>query len=346
MVKKLLLYVFFVFAILILISGITTNLLINKIRNSTIDSLISFRYKEIILNSHKEVHNLEIAVEKFYNYLHDKNKEKDLKALLSSLNNVVVIYKGKFLKGHFSKDKFYMFHYIKSLDLFIGKGIKYSTIYKVDEIVNQINSEVRGEVFNYIAWYFLGISLIYALFIYIYRQELIEIENYIQSIHERSIRDILTGVYNRRALEFLEDKASNKSLIVLDLDNFKYVNDTFGHKIGDVVLIEFGKLLRKYFKNDVIIRWGGDEFIIFTEKDFNKIKELSLKINSKIEKIQDTFDKDKAKKLSMSAGVCEDKNLPYEEKFKNADLALYEVKKTQKGGVLLFKEIKKEKSKE
>lgn len=78
--------------------------------------------------------------------------------------------------------------------------------------------------------------------------------------------DTLTGLYNREVVVEYIDKliSENKkfALIMLDLDNFKYINDDYGHLFGDHVLIEYAKALKKYFDGKGIVgRYGGDEFI-------------------------------------------------------------------------------------
>lgn len=84
-------------------------------------------------------------------------------------------------------------------------------------------------------------------------------------------RDPLTGTYNHRTVEQSFHKAAkicdlkNQSLgvIMLDLNNFKEVNDEYGHHTGDELLIQIASTLNKYVtKNDLVARWGGDEFII------------------------------------------------------------------------------------
>ncbi len=88
---------------------------------------------------------------------------------------------------------------------------------------------------------------------------------------EMSIKDGLTGLYNRRYfMESIEKEVArafrhklNFRLCMIDVDYFKDINDTYGHQTGDMVLSEFGKLLRQYFrKNDTICRYGGDEFAV------------------------------------------------------------------------------------
>ena len=94
-------------------------------------------------------------------------------------------------------------------------------------------------------------------------------KNYQKSISLASIDD-LTGVSNRRYLysylqnmfEEMKDKKQNLAILMMDIDHFKEINDTYGHLVGDEVLIEFSKRLKTQFRDfDLIARYGGDEFI-------------------------------------------------------------------------------------
>jgi len=101
------------------------------------------------------------------------------------------------------------------------------------------------------------------------------------SNHFRVVRaqenDFLTSLYNRQAFnritsEFCSNIKKNKALdhfhylAILDLDNFKNVNDTYGHMIGDEVLIIFARIMRQNIRtSDMVFRWGGEEFIIIIE---------------------------------------------------------------------------------
>ena len=185
--------------------------------------------------------------------------------------------------------------------------------------------------------YLIIFILLFLAFTFIFEKKLSLIDSYLKSIKSKAYEDDLTKVYNRKYLE--ETKTNPKTLAIVDLDNFKYINDTFGHKKGDEILKYFTQLLKTYFADDTIIRWGGDEFIILSEKDPKTIKKFTEKINHLIKDYQKTFDKHQKKELSISAGICSNPQLTYEEKFKNADLALYKVKKSKKGSALCFKEI-------
>ena len=97
----------------------------------------------------------------------------------------------------------------------------------------------------------------------------LESQEMIQTIRNSANLDPLTKVYNRRFLyekaeELFANKASRKDVIVsmIDADNFKSVNDTYGHKTGDMLLQEFAALLKDYFPDDLIVRYGGEEFTV------------------------------------------------------------------------------------
>ena len=114
----------------------------------------------------------------------------------------------------------------------------------------------------------------------LFKKELLELtvilDNYWRSIlkrlffvERRTLIDSLTRVYNRRFLEVefpkkvREEGISRYALVMIDLDNFKAINDLHGHLIGDSYLREFAKLLLRSFKGkDFVVRYGGDEFIV------------------------------------------------------------------------------------
>ena len=125
-----------------------------------------------------------------------------------------------------------------------------------------------------------------------------------------AVRDPLTGLYNRAfALSYLSQEieklkrgeVKNVCVAYIDLDNFKYVNDTFGHSVGDNVLNDVGELLSGHFrKEDVVARIGGDEFIvIFTNCDREKIIERLELLREAIERKFQRFG------ISMSFGIAE-----------------------------------------
>lgn len=147
--------------------------------------------------------------------------------------------------------------------------------------------------------------------------------------------DDLTGLRNKGALSreinsYLSDASKDKGLMLLmDLDRFKSVNDTYGHDVGDSVISQFGHLLNMTFRSGEIIgRFGGDEFIVFIkDTDSREIAEKRAR-----EIVEGTSDHilvpDKNRKITVSVGIAvyngEENN--YSEIFKKADLALYKTK--------------------
>lgn len=136
----------------------------------------------------------------------------------------------------------------------------------------------------------------------------------VQNIHEDSIKlfdtlkkyedlaskDTLTSIYNHgrieteitNAVELFKSKGEKVSLMMLDIDYFKTVNDKFGHAVGDIVLKQFAKLIRDYLEPYDIKagRWGGEEFVcVCYGKDLEEIKELAEKLRERI--AQESFEK-------------------------------------------------------
>ncbi|WP_339060027.1 GGDEF domain-containing protein [Tepidibacillus marianensis] len=106
-----------------------------------------------------------------------------------------------------------------------------------------------------------------------------------------SEKDYLTGVYNRRFLDRIFPKLMVESygdiaVIVADVDHFKQINDTQGHKFGDEVLKEISKLFVKNIrKTDIVTRWGGDEFIIVMPDVIeNELMEILLRMEKELDR--------------------------------------------------------------
>ncbi len=151
-------------------------------------------------------------------------------------------------------------------------------------------------------------------------------------------RDPLTGLYNRRSLnqrlreEFARAERYDRefSIIMMDIDNFKMVNDTYGHQTGDLVLAQVSDLIAKSLrKGDIPHRYGGEEFLIIaTETGIAGAKKCAERIRLSCEK--GSFGKEKqAISMKISAGIAcyprETVSTP-EELLREADSALYKAK--------------------
>ena len=144
---------------------------------------------------------------------------------------------------------------------------------------------------------------------------------------EKLYKDALTGAYNRSYYED-EIKTVNSSagVAVIDLDDFKLYNDTYGHNAGDIVLTTVAKTIRKSIrKNDIFVRYGGDEFVLvmpkIEEETFNKkLEELKNNIHSA------DIPGYTRLKLSVSIGGVIAKNETVEDAVARADKLMYQAK--------------------
>ena len=146
---------------------------------------------------------------------------------------------------------------------------------------------------------------------------------------ENMHKDGLTKVYNRK--KFHKDMKNvtykeNEYLMLLDIDYFKKVNDTYGHPVGDYVLETLAKLIQDNIRDrDKFYRIGGEEFAIIS---IQKNKDDEIKFAQRIRKIIEDYNFEKAGKVTISIGFTALKdNETYEEWYKRADEALYEAKK-------------------
>ncbi len=169
----------------------------------------------------------------------------------------------------------------------------------------------------------------------------------IKQLKKESELDFLTKLYNRRTLfRFLEHlialskrNKENLSFIILDIDKFKYVNDTYGHQMGDEVLIRLALILKEQIrKSDIAARFGGEEFcVVLPNTDMKNACNVAEKIRKVIEKTDIEFGKTSIN-ITVSAGVSElEEKDSLEDLIKKADTALYKAKETGRNKTVAFK---------
>lgn len=153
-------------------------------------------------------------------------------------------------------------------------------------------------------------------------------------LKKRSMNDPLTGALNRNGLkDHLQHIYGGSTLpaalglLVLDIDQFKSLNDNYGHDVGDRVLVELAALLLSFTRqNDALTRWGGEEFVLLTENTPHEtIKAIAEKLRQQVAKHR--FGGELNLRISISIGAtCTRINDTFETAFKRADDALYEAK--------------------
>lgn len=174
-----------------------------------------------------------------------------------------------------------------------------------------------------------------------YNQVYVENEETKKLIRHEAEHDGLTDLLNRKSfdkmLKIYKDSDSVFALILVDVDIFKAVNDTYGHATGDLILKKVAKLLKQEFRTiDHICRIGGDEFAIIMV-DMNET--LKYTIEDKIVRMNQTLQnpQDDLPKVSLSVGVAfsnQGNTL-----FENADQALYQTKEKGKCGCSFYETL-------
>ncbi len=166
----------------------------------------------------------------------------------------------------------------------------------------------------------------------------------IKTLSVEASTDKLTGLLNKMSVNGYVKKMMNEcdgALLVIDMDNFKLVNDLYGHEAGDKVLVAFAELLKRHFRShDIVGRIGGDEFIAFLKdmKDRDVIKRIMQRLNDKLkEAATEILGIDMKIPLGISTGaVITKKGADYSTSFKKADKSLYAVKQNGKHGCSVY----------
>lgn len=159
--------------------------------------------------------------------------------------------------------------------------------------------------------------------------------------------DMLTKLNNRGSFEriverYLHESNQNAVLMLMDIDDFKRVNDTLGHAKGDQLLQQVGEYLKAAFRSgDTVSRLGGDEFIAFLPAvtDMGVIKE---KVDSLLQKISEiSLAQERSCPVGASVGLAQypEDGCSFEDLYKQADAALYHAKRSGKGQFAVYDEI-------
>lgn len=172
-----------------------------------------------------------------------------------------------------------------------------------------------------------------------------------QSELERTAsQDPLTGLFNRRyfeaeaqaAIERCASHSGRLGMLVLDLDEFKHLNDSRGHKFGDDVLIHVATTLREIVPlGDVIARLGGDEFVILAEDvgGLDDLRDMAKQIHFALSLPFAMGDETQVLGVSLGASLYPDNGVDFETLLGHADLAMYEAKLGGRNRVSLYSEL-------
>jgi polar amino acid transport system substrate-binding protein len=223
------------------------------------------------------------------------------------------------------------------------KSIKTISEKQKQAILNQWLAIRYEKVIDYGDFWKWLIALLVLLSFFIYRNYLLEQHN--RQLERISITDKLTQIYNRVKLDSLlarqealyERYKQKYSIVIIDIDYFKRVNDKYGHQAGDEVLQEFAKILKENIRTtDILGRWGGEEFMLISPKtSLDDAAILAEKLRDTIENKQFSF----VGSLTSSFGVSErgsNGDTSLTDLVSHADQALYQAKDDGRNRVVKF----------
>ena len=193
-------------------------------------------------------------------------------------------------------------------------------------------------------FYISNLALLLFLFVVIFKVygivnqiNIKDLHRYRHELKTASQTDHLTGLINKRALNIILSKKSNKTITIAmcDIDNFKSINDNFGHNVGDEVLKTLAKIFTKNTnKSDIVCRWGGEEFVIVATNTsrinfINQIQNIRFIINQTPVKISD----DKFIHFTVTFGISDSGTDP-NKLTDQADKRLYKGKRSVKNCII------------
>lgn len=162
-----------------------------------------------------------------------------------------------------------------------------------------------------------------------------------QTLLHLSRTDFLTNLYNRSGEQLIEQKLDTACcgiLFMIDLDDFKSINDTYGHVVGDQVLIAVSQTLKSLFRpDDLIARIGGDEFVVYVDRCSSAVV-AEKKAQEILQHIRSLRIDGCALSISVSIGIAlaPTHGYTYAELHYAADQAMYQSKRSQKGSCNIY----------
>lgn len=234
---------------------------------------------------------------------------------------------------------------LKTFCLLIGLMTLICGWYGAMPLAGEYWSDAQVHMLSRISSYRLALGIYLIIFLFICELYARNKRLYL-ALQRVSFCDELTGLKNRHAFKeqmVAQETIENGCIILLDVDNFKKINDQYGHQVGDAVLVHLAKILKKCSPyNSFISRWGGEEFLILLEHyDLDKAKDLCESILNACEK--NPYKLDRARlEVTFSMGLTTFKQLDlsnYSSTLQQVDACLYQAKTQGKNQFVTHKII-------
>jgi len=207
---------------------------------------------------------------------------------------------------------------------YIGTGLYIDDIKsEVEAFRKKANEQAHKQVKVIVVTSFSVYLCMFLLVVYIS-------EKFVAPIRESARRDFLTGLLNRHAYQNIIKQKKINSLVIIDIDNFKKINDSNGHEFGDKVILNVAEAINLSINHDTdfAFRWGGEEFMVLTEAECMQAYEIAERVRINIEEKCG---------VTVSAGIFSGgfliniSSFPYA--YKKADDLLYEAKTNGKNQI-------------
>jgi len=208
-------------------------------------------------------------------------------------------------------------------------------------ILNRWTNVTFEEGLNYSLIWKIIVGFVLILLFFYYQYRIIKKHN--KELKALSIKDPLSGLYNRRHIDEMianEQDASESnsafSLILIDIDNFKAINDTYGHDFGDNVINQVSTILLQSSREyDVVSRWGGEEFLILCPgTSLEEASDIAERMRADIEAT--SYDDDYKVTCSFGVAQYDKENFENDPYIKKVDRALFMAKQTGKNKVIVY----------
>lgn len=276
-----------------------------------------------------------------YAYLAGKSQKAKTKisnfiALAFSLSIVATIYFAR------EVDFVYLITYPTTIAVYSASNYRYRLLILILSVA-AIGIILSTVLSTYSLVVFLAIYVLVLSFTHLFSMR-IKVDN--STLAKLALKDALTGLQNRRSLELdmgeTEIIEKIQSVIFLDIDHFKNINDRYGHVFGDEVLKAIASAIKSSInKNDKAYRYGGEEFIIVTQGKESS-EATCLKIKSAIEKIHlmtETYGEKNTVTFTASIGLAsKEEGKTLHQLVKDADNAMYHAKEIGRNRIVLFGE--------
>lgn len=234
---------------------------------------------------------------------------------------------------------------LKTFCLLIGLMTLICGWYGAMPLAGEYWSDAQVHMLSRISSYRLALGIYLIIFLFICELYARNKRLYL-ALQRVSFCDELTGLKNRHAFKeqmVAQESLENGCIILLDVDNFKKINDQYGHQVGDAVLVHLAKILKKCSPyNSFISRWGGEEFLILLEDcDLDKAQDLCESILNACEKNPYKLDRTRLE-VTFSMGLTTFKQLDlsnYSSTLQQVDACLYQAKTQGKNQFVTHKII-------